>query len=468
MLFGSRPGSSRKSDFTRRFLILAALGLFGAAGAVGMVSQNADATAMPDVRRIVETLALPTATTYATVSSEAEEVAYVREERVQRGDSVASLLNRLDVSDAALQRFLVQEPAARSIYQLYPGRAVQVATDAEGELRWLRYVHTPGTESDGEVVQQLLEVMRTPEGGFAATEHKIPAERQVNVAMGTIRSSLFGATDAAGVPYNITRQMIDILASDVDFFRDLRPGDQFRVVYETYNSNGVNARSGRVLALEFINGGKSYEAVWFDPEEAGESGSYYGLDGSSRRRAFLRVPLEFTRVSSGFGMRRHPVLNSMRGHKGVDYAAPPGTPVNTTADGVVDFVGSQRGYGNTVIVKHHGDYTTLYAHLRGFASNLKKGQRVSQGQLIGYVGSTGMATGPHLHYEFRIAGVQVDPQSTDLPIARSLEGKSLARFNEKVGGYRGQLEMLAALQRAQDGIVDSENAVALAAEPDSN
>ncbi len=456
----TRSGFSKKSDFTRRFLVVCAFGLFGAAAAVGMVSQNANTATLPSVQHILEPLQLPVLDPVAV--SESSDELYVREERIQRGDSVASMLARLNVGDAALQRFLVQEPAARSIYQLYPGRAVQVATDAQGELRWLRYVHTPGTESDGQVVQQLLEVLRTPDGGFAASEQEIPAERMVKVAVGTIRSSLFGATDAAGVPYEVSRQMIDILASDVDFFRDLRAGDQFRVVYESYATNGVSARSGRVLALEFVNNGKAYQAVWFDPKTAGESGGYYGFDGSSRRRAFLRVPLEFTRVSSGFGMRRHPVLNSFRGHKGIDYAAPSGTPIQATADGVVDFSGMQRGYGNTLIVKHHGQYSTLYAHMSRFAPGMSEGTRVSQGQTIGYVGATGMATGPHLHYEFRVAGQQIDPQSSDIPIARALEGKSLQNFKQHVASYQNQLAMLAHLQDAQNG-VSAEDGVALAA-----
>src|SRR5690606_27957761 len=278
--------------------------------------------------------------------------------------------------------------------------------------------------------------------------HSFPTRRSSDL-VGTIRSSLFGATDAAGVPYEVARQMIDILSSDVDFFRDLRTGDQFRVIYDSFSTNGVSARSGRILALEFVNDGKSYEAVWFDPESAGESGGYYGFDGSSRRRAFLRVPLEFTRVSSGFGLRRHPVLNTMRGHKGVDYAAPTGTPIQATADGVVEQAGSQRGYGNTLVLKHHGEYSTLYAHLSRFAPGIKRGQKVSQGQVIGYVGSTGMATGPHLHYEFRVAGRQIDPQSADIPFARKLEGKSLERFKQQVASYQSQLTMLAQLQEAQ-------------------
>lgn len=455
-----RRSPAKRSDFTRRLLLVTAFGLFGAAAAVGMVAQNPQQQAAPSVQHIVERLPLP-ALAEMTVAT-AEDELFVREERIQRGDSVATMLKRLEVNDAGLQRFLVTHPSARSISRLYPGRVMQVATNAQGELRWLRYIHTPGVESDGAVVQQLLEVTRTEDGGFEAHERELPAERQINVGMGTITSSLFGATDAAGVPYGVARQMIDILASDIDFFRDVRAGDQFRVVYETYTSNGMRARAGRILALEFVNAGKPYQAVWFDPEIDGQSGGYFAFDGSSRRRAFLRVPLEFTRISSGFGMRKHPVLNRMRNHKGVDYAAPRGTPVHTTGDGTIEFIGTQRGYGKTIIVRHHGQYSTLYAHLNGFAKGLNKGSKVSQGQLIGYVGSTGMATGPHLHYEFRIAGKQVDPQSADIPTAQALSGEALARFRNHVAAYQGQLRMLAQLQQLQDAGEISGEAVAMA------
>ncbi|MCK9512862.1 MAG: M23 family metallopeptidase [Pigmentiphaga sp.] len=454
MPFAARPASARKTGFAQRFLIVAAVGLFGAAAAVGMVSQNV-AEPMPTVEHIAQTLPLPQPLQASPDSSLSD--LYIFEERIQQGDSVASMLSRLGVRDGELQRFLVQDSGARSIYKLYPGRAVQVATDDSGQLQWMRYVHTPGTESDGKVVQQLLEVLRTPEG-FVAEEQSIPAERHIKVGVGTIRSSLFGATDAAGVPYHITLQMVDILSSDIDFFRDLRSGDQFRVVYETYTSNGMNTRAGRVLALEFVNNGKAHQAVWFDPEQAGASGGYYAFDGSSNRRAFLRVPLEFTRVSSGFGLRRHPVLNTMRGHKGIDYAAPTGTPIRATADGVVESVGSQRGYGNTIVLKHHGKYTTLYAHMSRFAKGVSRGSKVSQGDVIGYVGATGMATGPHLHYEFRVAGNPIDPQSADIPVARSLEGDMLQRFHAHAATFQGHLAMLTALQVDQEALRDSEQA----------
>ncbi len=453
MPLNARPTRTRKSGFAQRFLIVAALGLFGAAAAVGMVSQNVEEP-MPTVAHIAETLPLPAPAPAASPSPESN--LYIFEERVQSGDSVASLLARMGVRDGALQRFLIQNEDARSIYKLYPGRAIQVAVDAEGELQWMRYVHTPGAQADdGKVVQQLLEVLRTPEGEFVAEEQSLPAERHVQVGVGEIRSSLFGATDAAGVPYNVTLQMVNILSSEIDFFRDLRSGDKFRVVYETYTSNGMNTRAGRVLALEFINDGKSHQAVWFDPQAEGQPAGYFGFDGSSSRRAFLRVPLEFTRVSSGFGMRRHPVLNTMRGHKGIDYAAPTGTPIQATGDGVVEFIGNQRGYGKTIILKHNGKYSTLYAHMSRFNNKLKRGAKVSQGDLIGYVGATGMATGPHLHYEFRVNNVPIDPQSADIPVVAELEGEVRERFMAHVESFKSQLAMLAALQ-------DDQGAMALA------
>ncbi len=461
-----RRSTAKKSDFTRRFLLVTAFGLFGAAAAVGMVSQNTQPQSAPVVQHIAERLPLPDLEELVS-AADANDGLYVREERIQRGDSVATVLKRLGINDASLQRFLVNDPAARSIARLYPGRVVQAATEANGELQWLRYIHTPAVEHKGRVVQRMLEVTRTADGEYRATEREMPAERQVSVAMGTITSSLFGATDAAGVPYAVARQMVDILASDIDFFRDLRTGDQFRVVYETFTSNGLRARAGRILALEFINNGKAYQAVWFDPKVEGQSPGYFAFDGTSRRRAFLRVPLEFTRISSGFGMRKHPILNTMRGHKGIDYAAPTGTPVRTTGDGVVDFVGTQRGYGKVVIVRHHGEYSTLYAHLNGFANGLKKGSKVAQGEVVGYVGATGMATGPHLHYEFRVAGSPIDPQSADIPIAQTLKGEALARFREHVTPYQGQLNMLAQLQRLQDEGTVAAETLAMAEDADA-
>ncbi len=261
-----------------------------------------------------------------------------------------------------------------------------------------------------------------------------------------ISSSLFGATDAAGIPDGIALQIPEVLSSKVDFMKDLRKGDRLRVIYETYNQDGQQIGSGRLLALEFENQGKTHEALWFKNSGNKSGGSYYDFEGKSLQGAFLRTALKFTRISSTFGSRRHPIHGNWRNHNGVDYAAPTGTPIHATADGVVEFAGSQRGYGNTVILKHHGSYSTLYAHQSRIAKGLRKGDRVEQGQLIGYVGSTGWATGPHLHYEFRVAGKPIDPLSVDLPVARVLDPSQQQAFNAEAAQYKAQLALLEGYQ----------------------
>ncbi|VFR17236.1 FIG00431779: hypothetical protein [plant metagenome] len=425
-------------------LLASAVGLFGAAAALGMV-QPSSQESLPPLRQVQDIITLvPPAAEPAPAVAAAEDAPYVNETRIRRGDTLAAVLARLNIDAPGLQGFLTHDTSARSIYKLYPGRAVQAATDADGKLRWLRYIHTPGNESDGQVVTRLLQV--EPSGdSYKAAEVTHDTDRQVRVAVGTIRNSLFGATDAAGVPDAITLQMAEILGSKIDFLRDLRQGDAFRVVYEARMHEGRYAGAGRVLAVEFINRGKSHSAVWFSPEKQG--GSYYAFDGTSLRGAFLRNSIKFTRVSSTFGMRMHPIHQKWIGHKGVDYAAPTGTPIHATADGTIDFAGWMSGYGNTVRIQHHGKYSTLYAHASRLAPGISKGDKVSQGQLIAYVGSTGWATGPHLHYEFRINGTPVDPLSVDLPVARALEPKELQAFKTAVDPYMQQIELLANFQQ---------------------
>jgi murein DD-endopeptidase MepM/ murein hydrolase activator NlpD len=429
----------RSAIFRRRALISAGvLGVFGATVAIGTVPTEPDVAALP-TRQIVESLALPDFTQQVAYHDDAAPE-FIREDRVQRGDSIATILNRMGVDDNELQQFLRSAPSARSIYQLYAGRVVQASTDSEGKVRWLRYIHTPGTEDKGRVVTQLLHVERTPEG-LVARDMAIDTERHEQASTAEIRSSLFGATDAAGIPDSVATQMAEILSSEIDFHKDLRRGDRFRVVYETFTHEGTYVRSGKVLALEFVNAGKPYEAVWYDGEP-GQPGGYYDLSGKSMRKGFLRNPLEFTRVTSGFSMRFHPILKTWRAHKGVDFGAPTGTPIRTTADGVVDFIGVQNGYGNIVVVRHFGEYTTAYGHMSRFGEGLKKGDKVSQGQLIGYVGSTGYATGPHLHYEFRIAGEQVDPMKVALPEAPTLDARGLAAFHKGTANFEHQLSLM--------------------------
>jgi murein DD-endopeptidase MepM/ murein hydrolase activator NlpD len=234
------------------------------------------------------------------------------------------------------------------------------------------------------------------------------------MASGTISSSLFAATDDARIPDSVSSQLAEIFAGDIDFHRALRKGDRFSVVYETLEGDGEPLRAGRVLSTEFVNGGKTFQAMWFqEPQaktgQAPRKGGYYTLAGESLKRAFLAAPLAFSRVTSGFKMRFHPILQVWRAHLGVDYAAPVGTPVRSVGDGVVEFAGVQNGFGNVVKVKHQNQTSTVYAHLSRI--NVHLGQAVAQGQDVGLVGMTGWATGPHLHFEYRVNGVYQDPQT---------------------------------------------------------
>lgn len=419
--------------FVRKSLLLVALGLFGTAGALAVVQPPEK----PAVYTAKSVLPLPE---MEALSEAVNTDPFISETVIRRGDTLADLLQRLQVQEAGLQAFLVKEPAARSIYKLYPGRVIRAALDHEGRLVSLRYDHTPGTRDKGQYLSRWLEVTPDGEGGFVANEKEQAADTQIRLAEGEITSSLFGATDSAGIPDHITMQMVEILSSKIDFLKDLRKGDRFRVVYETYSNEGREVGAGRVLALEFLNKDKAYDAVWFEPESS--SGGYYDFAGRSLKGAFLRTALKFTRISSTFGGRRHPVHGGFRQHKGVDYAAPSGTPIHATADGVVQFAGWQRGYGNTIILKHHNNITTLYAHQKGFAKGIKKGAKVSQGDHIGYVGSTGWSTGPHLHYEFRVNNKPVDPLSIDLPVARTLTPAERKQFDTVIAKYRDHIQLL--------------------------
>ena len=430
----------RPSHRIRNSLTIIAFGLFATAAALAVVKPNSQ-DEPPAVYQARQTLLLPDPFPAPLAKFSAP---FISETQIRRGDTLSALLQRLHVQEPALQPFLVQNQNARSIYKLYPGRIVQAALNQDGELAWLRYYHTPGTEDKDQFVSKWLEIRPTGDGNFTAAEQTQTADTQVRIAEGEINSSLFGATDAAGIPDGITLQMADILSSKIDFLRDLRRGDRFRIIYETYTLNGEEIGSGRVLALEFNNKDKAYEAAWFASKSG--SGSYYDFDGRSLKGAFLRTALQFSRISSTFGMRKHPVHGHWAGHKGVDYAAQSGTPIHATADGTVEFIGRQNGYGNVVILKHYNQYSTLYAHQSRFAKGLKKGDSVEQGELIGYVGATGWATGPHLHYEFRVDNQPKDPLAVDLPVARNLEGSDRKEFERTIASYQEQIQWLARLQ----------------------
>jgi murein DD-endopeptidase MepM/ murein hydrolase activator NlpD len=342
---------------------------------------------------------------------------YWREERVQPGDTIGSLLARAGVEDAGALTWLRTDAAARPLYQLKPGRPLQIATAADGRLAALRFLG-----SDGNV----LGIAREGDALRASVAPPQPDVR-VEARAGTIDSSLFGAADAAGLPDGVTLALAEIFGGDIDFYHDLRHGDRFAVVYETRYVDGEAVALGRVLAAEFVNRGQTYRALLWRAADGHEA--YYDDSGRSSRKAFLRSPMEFSRVTSGFTLARfHPILNTWRAHKGTDFAAPVGTPVRATADGDVVFAGVQNGYGNVVVLRHDAIHTTLYAHLSAFAAPARRGRHVRQGETIAYVGQTGWATGPHLHYEFRVADVARDPMSVALPNVAPIGPAERAQF----------------------------------------
>lgn len=379
---------------------------------------------------VIEQLAAPQA---ALLPVETSAMPYVREERILRGDTVSALLGRVGADDPAALNFLLTHDTARVIArQMSPGKTITAQIGDKGELLSLVFPLNGGKD-------QALFVERQADNSFNASERNLPLETIVQIKSAEIRYSLFGATDAAGIPDSIASQLADIFGGDIDFHSDLRKGDRFSVIYEMLTHQGKPVRTGRILGAEFINNGNTYRAFWYGSDS---SGGYYTADGKNIRKAFLRSPLEFSRVTSGFTTARfHPVLKTWRAHKGVDYGAPTGTRIRATADGVVEFAGRQNGYGNVVILRHQNAYTTLYGHMSGFVSGLRKGRRVSQSEVIGYVGATGLASGPHLHYEFRINGVHQNPLTIAMPSAPPLTTAQLPDFKTKTQAYLGQIEM---------------------------
>ena len=357
--------------------------------------------------------------------------AYWHETRFERGDTFAALLGRLGVDGADTALLLKAQGGSKPFRNLRPGMTVHARTSDLGQLLELRFIA-------GEA--SVLGFVRDGER-FAVLEEPAELVRRVYLKKGEIRSSLFAAADDVGLPDSVTIQVADIFSGDIDFHRDLRRGDRFTVVYEVLHHQGRPLRSGRVLAAEFVNNRKALRAVWFVDEEG--KGGYYAPDGSNMRKSFLRSPLEFSRVTSGFAMRFHPLLREWRAHNGVDYGAPTGTRVRATADGVVDFSGRQGGYGNLVVLRHHGGITTAYAHLSGFAGGVHRGARVAQGDVIGFVGATGWATGPHLHYEFRVNNTHCNPLTVAMPAAEPVAPHRMGAFRAASGPLAVQLEMLA-------------------------
>jgi len=401
----------------QRAAAIAALALLGAVGAFATIAPQGAPELLVGKTATLEPVALEgRAVTLPEPSS------YIRGEQFHSGETLAALLSRFKIWDPDA-RALRSMPVMRL---LQPGVTVTAEVGAGGALAWMRFV----------VARDLVVRVECVDGVLTARAIRVEPSTRAERKSAEIRSSLFAATDAAGIPDAVAMQLADIFGGDIDFYRDLRKGDRFSVVYDVYEVDGRPVRSGRVLAAEFVNQGRTLRAVAF-------GSGYYSPDGRNMRKAFLRAPLEFSRVSSGFGMRKHPFLHTWRKHTGVDYAAPIGTRVRATSDGVVEFAGRKGGYGNCIILRHQGAYSTLYGHLSRIARGIRRGAHVTQGETIGAVGQTGWATGPHLHYEFRIAGVARNPLAVALPAGLPVPRGEMSAFLAEARPLLGQLDLLA-------------------------
>ncbi|MGP1628519.1 MAG: peptidoglycan DD-metalloendopeptidase family protein [Giesbergeria sp.] len=419
---------------------LAVLLLTAGGGAFAVASLGPDAADLPQQRIAQPVQSLASDATLAQLTDRPAFTLY-RSEQLRSSDTAESLLQRLGVADPAAAAWLRRDANVHQNLLGRNGRSVTAETTDDHQLTRL----TARWALDDNASFKRLVVERSGDS-FTSRLESAPLTASSRLSGGVIRSSLFASTDDSNIPDAVAVQMAELFSGDIDFRRSLRKGDRFSVVYETLEADGEPLRSGKVLSAEFINSGKRHEAVWF--QEPGSKGAYYTLAGESLRRAYLSAPLEFSRVSSGFSVRFHPILKKWKAHLGTDFAAPTGTTVRTVGDGVVEFAGVQNGFGNVIFVKHRSEHVTVYAHLSRI--DVKKGQSVEQGQSIGAVGSTGWATGPHLHFEFRVGGKQQDPMT----IAKSSEAAapiskaSRPAFERMATMVRTQLESAELIQQA--------------------
>jgi murein DD-endopeptidase MepM/ murein hydrolase activator NlpD len=397
-----------------RSAAIAVLAVFGAVAAFATIAPSPDTQILLSRTSSIEALPIPAEALLPSPAS------YIREERFQRGDTLSAFLSRLGVAESEVGVLARQ----RALQALRPGYNVAAEVSAEGRLMALSFLTARDT---------LVQVSRESEE-LRSSEERAALYTQVAMKSSVVQSSLFAASDAAGIPDSVAMQLADIFGGDIDFHRDLRKGDRFTVVYELHHLAGRPVRAGRVLAAEFSSRGKTFRAVHY-------GNGYYAADGNNLRKAFLRAPLEFSRVSSGFGLRVHPIARAWRAHQGIDYAAPTGTRVRAVGDAVVEHAGPRGGYGNVVILRHAGQYSTVYAHLSRIA--VRGGARVAQNDTIGFVGQTGWATGPHLHYEFRVAGQARNPMSIAMPAASPVPAAELAAFHAHAAPLIARLELLA-------------------------
>ena len=422
--------------------VVAAVLLGGGGGAFAVANLGPDAAKLP-VSTLVETIQTPNLETQVAALEQLTLKLY-RNDITRGSDTAESLLRRLGLVDSAAANYIRKTPEVRQALLNRSGRNVSVEANEQQQMltlttRWLK--------SDNDSQFQRMVITRSADNKFSVRTDTAPLTASVRMAGGTVASSLYAASDEARLPDTVTRQLADVFSGQIDFHRALRKGAVFSVVYETLEAEGEPLRTGRLLSAEITNDKKTYDAVWF--QEPGQKGAYYTMDGDSLRRAFLASPVPYSRRTSGFGMRQHPILHTQRAHTGVDYAAPTGTPVMSVADGVVSESSYQGAYGNMVVIQHNANQSTAYAHLSRM--NVRKGQTIKQGETVGAVGSTGLSTGPHLHFEFRINGRHVDPltlaqQGSAEPISAAMR----PQFKQRTQYARSQL--MAAAQMRQGNV----------------
>ncbi len=359
-----------------------------------------------------------------------------QEEKVKSGDNLSKIFMRVGLSARDVYKVSKSEGNIKPLLNLKPGQLLRfgIATDSENNKQ-LKQVELKISE-----VEKLV-VSANEDSSYSSQTEVREIEKREQYAVGQIQSSLFEAGLLAGLSDELIMELAYIFGWDIDFALDLRQGDSFKLVYEENYIDGEKFEDGDILAAEFTNRGKTFKAIRYT-DSKGDS-HYFAPDGESMRKAFNRTPVHFSRISSKFNPNRlHPVLKTSRPHRGVDYAAARGTPIMATGDGKVSFLGTKGGYGRTIVLSHGGKYTTLYAHMSRYKKGLKRGQRVKQGQTIGYIGSSGLATGPHLHYEFRVNGVHRNPLTISLPHAKPLANKYMADFTLKSEPLLAQLATL--------------------------
>ncbi|MBK6618230.1 MAG: peptidoglycan DD-metalloendopeptidase family protein [Nitrosomonas sp.] len=407
---------------TRWLTLLLSMPILGMVTAFGIMPDASFQKASEE--RVVYPLTLP-----ENLATSDPDMTFWHQESIRRGDTIHAILDRLNISRQDKLDILNTSRTSEALHKLKPGEIVHAETRPDGGLLLLRYFYGNGKQLQIEKVDGVFELNEL------SSQHD---NTTLQISSGVITHSLFAAVSDVGLPSQIASQMIDIFASNIDFHRGLHKGDHFTVIYESHQDESGQTQPGRILAVEFSNKGKPYRAIYFKAEGQGD---YYTPSGDNLHKPFLMAPLKFSRISSGYTDNRyHPILKRWRAHKGIDYAAPAGTEIMATADGSVKYKGQQAGYGNLIVLQHAGPYSSAYGHLSSFVSHLKPGQRVKQGDIIGYVGSTGMATGPHLHYELRVNGIQQDPTKIVMPAAPSINKKYRAAFQKQ------SREMLAILE----------------------